>query len=75
MKKFKIIFYELLNEMGVNISWKDISSLTSQLYCKELSAKREAKKQILDYMFSINKIENEYISLFNPDMSYQQMTN
>lgn len=73
MKKFKVIFYEILNELGVNISWKDISLLTSQLYCDELTAKREAKKQILDYMFSINKIENEYISLFYPDKSYQQM--
>lgn len=72
-KKFKIIFYEILNELGANVSWNEITFLTSQLSCEELSSKRAAKKQILDYMFSINKIENEYLSLFYPDISYQQM--
>ncbi|OGU36015.1 MAG: hypothetical protein A2068_00165 [Ignavibacteria bacterium GWB2_35_6b] len=72
-KKFKVIFYELLNELGVNISWKDITSLTSKLYCDEFTAKREAKKQILDYMFAINTNEKEYLSLFYPDITYQQM--
>lgn len=73
-KKFKIIFYELLNELGANVSWNEITFLTSQLYCEELNTKRAAKKQILDYMFSINTHEIEYLSLFYPDLTYKQIT-
>lgn len=50
-KKFKVIFYELLSEVGSNITWNEMSLITSQLYCGELRSKREAKKQILDFMF------------------------
>ncbi|KAB2845962.1 MAG: hypothetical protein F9K45_02890 [Melioribacteraceae bacterium] len=72
-KKFKIIFFELLNELGANVSWNEITFLTSQLYCDERNTKRAAKKQILDYMFATSLNEKEYLSLFYPDITYQQI--
>lgn len=73
-KKFKIIFYELLTDLGVNITWNEITFLTTQLYCSELNSKRAAKKQILDYMFAINETSGKNFSSFYPDKIYYEIS-
>jgi hypothetical protein len=71
-KQFKKIFYDILCELGTNISWNEIGVITSQLYCEEAVSKREAKRQILDCMFLTNK--NEFTaSLYNTGSIYQSL--
>ena len=71
-KKFKVIFYELLCELGTNISWNEMGAITSLLYCNEAVSKREAKRQILDCMF-LTKEDECQASLYNTDLIYQSL--
>ena len=71
-KKFKIIFYDILCELGTNISWNEMGAITSQLYCEEAVSKREAKRQILDCMFLTKEVGCQ-ASLYNTDLIYQSL--
>ena len=71
-KKFKTIFYDILCELGANISWNEMGAITSLLYCDEAVSKKEAKRQILDCMF-LTKEDEFQASFYNTDLIYQSL--
>ena len=71
-KKFKTIFYDILCELGTNISWNEMGVIASQLYCDEVVSKREAKRQILDCMF-LTREDEFHASFYNTDLIYQSL--
>lgn len=72
-KKFKVIFYEILCELGSNVTWNEMGVIASQLYCNEVISKKAAKKQILDFMFLTNKNKSKTSYLFYSDQIYQSL--
>lgn len=49
--KFKIIFYQILCELGCNISWNELESVTSKLFCSEYTLRKAGKNQLLEFVF------------------------
>lgn len=64
-KKFKLIFYEVMNELGSKISWVELSRLTSQLKGSDKNLKRNARNEILDCIYSGSFANSESLQIYN----------